>query len=182
MNGKTIKDLKVGDTAFFEKTITDADVILFAGVSGDLNPVHIDELYAKTSIFKKRIVHGGLVNALFSTVLGTQLPGNGTIYMGQNSKFLKPVFLDAMERLTNSAENYDARADLDKITAPTLIVAADEDYLTPIANQKYLHAHIKDSEYILIPGAGHAAMYEKPLLFTTLILGFVNALDTKYNI
>ena len=93
MNGKTIKDLKVGDTAFFEKTITDADVILFAGVSGDLNPVHIDELYAKTSIFKKRIVHGGLVNALFSTVLGTQLPGNGTIYMGQNSKFLKPVFL-----------------------------------------------------------------------------------------
>ncbi|MFA6801714.1 MAG: alpha/beta hydrolase, partial [Acholeplasmataceae bacterium] len=93
-----------------------------------------------------------------------------------------PEFLDAMERLTNSAENYDARAELDKITAPTLIVSADEDYLTPIPNQKYLHAHIKDSEYILIPGAGHAAMYEKPLLFTTLILGFVNALDTKYNI
>ncbi|MCD4827205.1 MAG: MaoC family dehydratase [Acholeplasmataceae bacterium] len=93
MIGKTIKELRIGDAAFFEKTITDADVILFAGVTGDMNPVHIDEVYAKNSIFKNRICHGGLVSALFSTVLGTTLPGNGTIYLGQNSKFIKPVFL-----------------------------------------------------------------------------------------
>jgi 3-hydroxybutyryl-CoA dehydratase len=93
MEGKTIKDLSIGDQASFTKTMTDADVLLFAGVSGDLNPVHIDETYAEKSIFKKRVVHGGLVNSLFSTVLGTKLPGNGTIYMRQDSKFVKPVFI-----------------------------------------------------------------------------------------
>ncbi len=96
--------------------------------------------------------------------------------------FSNPEFLDAMERLTNSAEGYDVRDELNKITAPTLIIAADEDYLTPIQNQKYLHEHIKDSNMVIIPGAGHASMYEKPLLFVTMILGFINALETKYNI
>lgn len=94
MIGKTICELRVGDAAFFEKTITDADVLLFAGVSGDMNPVHIDETYAKQSIFKHRICHGGLVSALFSTVLGTTLPGNGTIYLSQSSKFVSPVYLN----------------------------------------------------------------------------------------
>jgi 3-hydroxybutyryl-CoA dehydratase len=94
MIGKTIKELRVGDAAFFQKTITDADVVLFAGVTGDMNPVHINEVYAKDSIFKQRICHGGLVAALFSTVLGTTLPGYGTIYLGQDSKFVKPVFLN----------------------------------------------------------------------------------------
>jgi len=93
MLGKTIKDLHVGDQAYFQKTITDADVLLFAGVSGDFNPIHINEIAAKESIFKKRVVHGGLVNALFSTVIGTELPGHGTIYMRQDSKFVKPVFI-----------------------------------------------------------------------------------------
>ena len=94
MVGKTIKSLRVGDVAFYEKTITDADVVLFANVTGDKNPVHIDEDYAKKSIFEKRICHGGLVSALFSTVLGTTLPGEGTIYLGQDSKFIKPVYLN----------------------------------------------------------------------------------------
>jgi 3-hydroxybutyryl-CoA dehydratase len=94
MIGKTIKELRIGDAAFFQKTITDADVVLFAGVTGDMNPVHINEVYAKESMFKKRICHGGLVAALFSTVLGTTLPGYGTIYLGQNSKFVKPVYLN----------------------------------------------------------------------------------------
>lgn len=94
MIGKTIKELRIGDAAFFQKTITDADVVLFAGVTGDMNPVHINEVYAKESMFKKRICHGGLVAALFSTVLGTTLPGYGTIYLGQNSRFVKPVYLN----------------------------------------------------------------------------------------
>ncbi len=93
MKGKTIANLHVGDSAYFQKTMTDADVIIFAGVSGDQNPVHINEAYACDTIFGKRIVHGGLVSALFSTVLGTQLPGCGSIYMRQDSKFIKPVFI-----------------------------------------------------------------------------------------
>lgn len=93
MLGKTISDLSIGDKDFFQKTFTNADVLLFAGVSGDMNPMHINDAYAKNSIFKQRVVHGGLVNSLFSTVLGTKLPGEGTIYMQQNSKFIKPVFI-----------------------------------------------------------------------------------------
>lgn len=82
----------IGDKASFIKTITEADVVMFAGITGDVNPVHIDDTYAKSSIFKGRIAHGGLVAALFSTVLGTKLPGQGSIYMHQDSKFIKPVY------------------------------------------------------------------------------------------
>ncbi|MCR3905856.1 MAG: alpha/beta hydrolase [Tenericutes bacterium] len=96
--------------------------------------------------------------------------------------FSNPVFLDAMERLTNSAESYDARKDLNQITAPTLIVAADEDYLTPIANQKELHQAIKNSKLVILPGVGHASMYEVPLLFVSLVLGFINTLESEYQI
>jgi pimeloyl-ACP methyl ester carboxylesterase len=108
-------------------------------------------------------------------------------WMKKREQTLIPVFsnaefLEAMERLTNSAESYDVRDKLDLIKMPTLIIAADEDYLTPMANQKYLNEHIKDSQLVIIPGAGHASMYEKPLLFVTLILGFVNALETEFKI
>lgn len=96
--------------------------------------------------------------------------------------FSNPDFLDAMERLTLSAESYDVRDKLSLITAKTLIVSAEEDYLTPMDNQSYLSEHIQNSELIKIPNAGHASMYEKPLLFTSLILGFVNVKDTEYQI
>ncbi len=96
--------------------------------------------------------------------------------------FSNPEFLDAMERLTNSAEHYDVRNELNLITAPTLIVAADEDYLTPMNNQKVLHEMIKNSDLVILPGVGHASMYEKPLLFVTLVLGFINAKETHFNI
>jgi pimeloyl-ACP methyl ester carboxylesterase len=96
--------------------------------------------------------------------------------------FGNPVFLDAMERLTNSAEHFDVRAKLDTITSPTLIIAADEDYLTPMNNQKALHDMIKGSELVILPGVGHASMYERPMLFVTLVLGFINAKQTTYHI
>jgi 3-oxoadipate enol-lactonase len=96
--------------------------------------------------------------------------------------FGNPVFLDRMERLTNSAEHYDARLGLSSITAPTLIVAADEDYLTPLANQKDLHQHIINSELVILPGVGHASMYERPMLFTSLVIGFINVKQTVYQI
>jgi len=75
------------------KTITETDVILFSGVSTDINPVHIDEEAAKGGIFGKRVAHGILVSGLISAVLGNKLPGPGSIYMGQDLKFLAPVYI-----------------------------------------------------------------------------------------
>ncbi len=82
-----------GDRAFFSKTITESDVNMFAGVSGDFNPVHIDKEYAGKTVFKERIAHGALLNAFISTVIGMKIPGMGTIYMEQNTKFVKPVYI-----------------------------------------------------------------------------------------
>jgi 3-hydroxybutyryl-CoA dehydratase len=92
MKGKTIGELKVGDSASFEKTVSEADVYLFAGITGDSNPAHINALWAETGNFKKRVAHGVLTAGFISTVLGTQLPGPGTIYLGQELKFTAPVF------------------------------------------------------------------------------------------
>lgn len=82
----------VGEKATYSKTITEQDVLTFADVTGDNNPVHTNKDYAANSIFKKQIAHGGLVSALFSTVLGTKLPGEGTIYLEQDSRFVRPVY------------------------------------------------------------------------------------------
>lgn len=96
--------------------------------------------------------------------------------------FSNPIFLDAMERLTNSAESYDARNYLHQITAPTLIISGDEDYLTPLNDQKKLHEMIKGSYHVILPGVGHASMYEVPVLFTSIVLGFINQIDMNYTI
>lgn len=90
---KTINQLTIGETATFSKTITEFDVYSFAGITGDFNPAHINEIYANETSFKKRISHGMLTASLISTVIGTQLPGVGTIYLSQSSKFLKPVYI-----------------------------------------------------------------------------------------
>jgi maoC domain protein dehydratase len=87
-----MRKLEIGQTASFSKTISEVDVYGFAGIVGDFNPVHINKEIAKKSIFGKRIAHGMLVGSLISTVLGTKLPGDGTIYMEQNLKFKNPVF------------------------------------------------------------------------------------------
>ena len=84
---------QVGMKASTSKTITETDVILFAGVSTDINPVHIDEEAAKQGIFGKRVAHGILVSGLISAVLGNKLPGPGSIYMGQELKFTAPVYI-----------------------------------------------------------------------------------------
>jgi len=94
MKGKTVHEMKIGDSASFSKTITDFDVKMFAGITGDFNPVHIDKEFAKNTLFNDRIAHGMLIASLFSTVLGTQLPGEGAIYAGQELKFTKPVYLE----------------------------------------------------------------------------------------
>lgn len=91
MKGKTINELRVGDRAYVQKTISETDVYLYAGITGDLNPAHINEEYAKNTFFKERIAHGMLTAGLISAVLGMKLPGPGTIYLGQELKFTAPV-------------------------------------------------------------------------------------------
>lgn len=89
-----ISDYKVGMTAEFTKNFTVEDVNLFAKLSGDINPVHLDENYAKGTIFGARIVHGALVSSIFSTIFANILPGAGCIYLKSENKFLKPVYLN----------------------------------------------------------------------------------------
>lgn len=93
MIGKTINELKVGDQASFSKTISESDVYLYAGITGDFNPAHIDETYARRTAFKTRIAHGMLTAGFISNVVGTQLPGPGTIYVSQSLKFMAPVVI-----------------------------------------------------------------------------------------
>ena len=86
-----IEDLEIGMTRHLTKEITDLDIELFAQVSTDRNPVHLDDAYAMDTIFGGRIAHGMLTAGLVSAVIGEQLPGHGTVYLGQNLTFLAPV-------------------------------------------------------------------------------------------
>lgn len=87
----SVDQLSVGQTASFSKTVTESDIYLFAGVTGDINPAHVNEAYASKTFFKGRIAHGMLSAGFISAVLGMQLPGPGTIYLEQNLRFLSPV-------------------------------------------------------------------------------------------
>lgn len=84
---------QVGQSYEMKKEITECEVLMFAGLSGDLNPVHINEDYAQGTIFQRRIAHGALVNAYISAVLGMHMPGLGTIYLSQESHYRKPACL-----------------------------------------------------------------------------------------
>ena len=87
----TIGQLEIGQKAQFSKTISESDVYMFAGVTGDMNPAHLNAEYAKDGLFHARVAHGMLSASLISTVLGTELPGKGTIYLQQQVKFVAPV-------------------------------------------------------------------------------------------
>lgn len=91
MQGKSIRELAPGQSAQVSKTISETDVYLFAGITGDLNPAHINQRYAEETRFGGRIAHGMLSAGLISAVIGMQLPGPGTIYVKQDLKFLSPV-------------------------------------------------------------------------------------------
>lgn len=86
-----IEDLEIGMTRQLTKMVTDRDIELFAEVSTDRNPVHLDDDYARDTIFEGRIAHGMLTAGLISAVIGEQLPGHGTVYLGQSLKFMAPV-------------------------------------------------------------------------------------------
>jgi 3-hydroxybutyryl-CoA dehydratase len=89
--GKSIQELKIGDSTKISKTITEADIELFARATGDFNPIHLDQAYAEKTMFEERIAHGLLSIGFVSAILGNILPGHGTIYLSQEIKFLAPV-------------------------------------------------------------------------------------------
>jgi 3-hydroxybutyryl-CoA dehydratase len=91
MTGKTIDEIKVGDTAQSAKTVSESDIYLYAGITGDFNPAHVNEEYACNTFFNTRIAHGMLTAGFISAVIANRLPGPGTIYMKQELTFLAPV-------------------------------------------------------------------------------------------
>jgi len=91
MLGKTIDQIKVGDADEFAKTVSESDIYIYAGITGDLNPAHINQEYAEKTFFKGRIAHGMLLGGFISCVIAMKLPGPGTIYLSQNLKFLAPA-------------------------------------------------------------------------------------------
>jgi len=93
MIGKTIGELEVGEAAEMAKTVSESDIYNYAGVTGDFNPAHINEVYAKKTFFKTRIAHGMLTAGFISAVIANQLPGPGTIYIRQELNFLAPVHI-----------------------------------------------------------------------------------------
>ena len=93
ITNKTYDEIKIGESATLTRTLTKQDIQLFATVTGDMNPAHLDESYAKTDIFHQIVGHGMWTASMFSVLLGMQLPGPGTLYLSQTLKFLKPVHL-----------------------------------------------------------------------------------------
>ena len=108
-HGYYLEDLSIGMVSSYKKTITAKDIEAFAAVTGDSNPVHLDADYAATTPFKARIAHGMMSAGLISTVLGTQLPGPGCIYLDQQIKFRAPVFIDDTVVATVTVEEINQR-------------------------------------------------------------------------
>jgi 3-hydroxybutyryl-CoA dehydratase len=101
-------DISVGDTASMSKTVTEADIVNFAGVTGDFNPIHVDAEFAGGTMFKERIAHGILAAGYISAVIGTQLPGPNAIYLGQTLEFKLPVKIgDTVTATVTVAEKRD---------------------------------------------------------------------------
>lgn len=98
-----------GDSASFAKTITEADILMYAGVSGDFNPVHVNAEYASSTRFGQRIAHGMLTAGLISAVLGNKLPGPGAIYLSQTLQFVAPVYLGDTITATATITAYEQR-------------------------------------------------------------------------
>ncbi|NLN88158.1 MAG: MaoC family dehydratase [Syntrophomonadaceae bacterium] len=127
MLGKSVQEINIGDTASFTKTVTEYDVYSIAGVTGDFNPAHIDAEFASETSFGKRIAHGILSIGFISTVLGTQLPGPGSIYVHQSCDFKRPIFIG------------------DTITSTVEVTKKDEE-----RNRVWLHTYCKNQKQELV--------------------------------
>ncbi|EFO81022.1 dehydratase [Oscillochloris trichoides DG-6] len=118
-----MRELYIGQKASIRKTITEADVVLFGCVTGDMNPLHTDELTARDSRFGRRIAHGMLAAGLISAVLGMQLPGPGTIYLKQTLNFRRPIYIN--DTVTTTVEVKELRNDKPIATLGTSITNQD---------------------------------------------------------
>jgi 3-hydroxybutyryl-CoA dehydratase len=121
--GRYLEDMAIGDSADFSKTVTETDILMYAGVSGDTNPVHVDAEYAQGTMFKGRIAHGMLSAAFISAVLGTRLPGPGCIYLSQSLKFKAPVKIGDTVRATVTVT--DINQDKRRVTLTTQCTVGD---------------------------------------------------------
>ena len=110
MEGKTIKEMNIGDTASFRKTITETDVHLFAGITADMNPLHIDKVYAATTQFSRPLAHGIIGVGILSGVMARELPGG--VYLSQSIKFLQPVYIGDTITALVEVINKDEKKDL----------------------------------------------------------------------
>ncbi|OQX25421.1 MAG: enoyl-CoA hydratase [Desulfobacteraceae bacterium IS3] len=117
MIGKTVAQLKVGDSAEFAKTVSESDVYLYAGITGDFNPAHVNEAYAQKTFFKTRIAHGMLTAGFISAILANQLPGPGTIYIRQELNFLAPVRMG--DTVTARVEIIEINAEKNRVKVKT---------------------------------------------------------------
>ena len=122
-HGLFLEDMEVGMTAVYAKTVTEADIVMFAGISGDTNPVHLDAHFADQTVFKGRIAHGMLSASFISTVLGTRLPGPGCIYLSQSLKFRAPV--KAGDTVTARVTVKHVNADNKRVTVDTVCTVSD---------------------------------------------------------
>ena len=126
-DGIFFEDLRLAQKASFGKTITESDIVLFAAVTGDTNPMHLNAEYAKNTIFGERIAHGMLAAGLITKVLGTQLPGPGTIYLSQSLKFRAPVRIG--QTVTATVEVVALHPERHRATLRTLCTVAGEPVL-----------------------------------------------------
>lgn len=126
-HGYYFEDLSPGMSAVFSKTVTEADLLMFAGVSGDTNPLHLDEDFASRTMFASRIAHGMLTASLISTVLGTRLPGPGAVYVSQNLRFLAPVRIG--DTVVARAQVVDVVADKRRVRLATVCMVGDKKVL-----------------------------------------------------
>jgi 3-hydroxybutyryl-CoA dehydratase len=124
MKGTPVTEIRVGDSAAFAKTISEADIYLFAGITGDLNPAHINAVYARDTFFKGRIAHGILLAGFISTVIGMRLPGPGTIYLKQDLAFKAPARIG--DTITARVEVIEVIADRNRVRLKTTCTNQDQ--------------------------------------------------------
>jgi 3-hydroxybutyryl-CoA dehydratase len=124
MIGKTIDELDLGQTAEIAKTVSEADIYLYAGITGDFNPAHLNEQYAQKTFFKTRIAHGMLVAGFISTVIGNKLPGTGSIYVKQELRFLAPVRIG--DTITAKVEVIEVIAEKNRVRLRTTCVNQED--------------------------------------------------------
>ena len=139
MELKTIDDIEVGDKASFTKTISESDVYLFAGITGDLNPAHTDAEYMKTTPFQQRVAHGVLTMGLMSAVVGMKLPGPGTILLSTGARFTAPVFFGD----TITAEVEVAEKNVEKNRLKLNAVCTNQDGKTVITGEFIVSPYVK---------------------------------------